>query len=66
MYLVIICYKCGRYLLAKGDQKTRQCPYCEARLVLNRAKKIVTAKTAEQASNFLRSLKEKHRTKMVQ
>ena len=66
MYLVIICYKCGRYLLAKTDQKTRRCPYCEARLVLNRAKRVMTAKTASQASNILRSLKEKRRAKMVQ
>jgi len=66
MYLVVICYKCGQYLLAKTDQKTRQCPYCEAKLVLNRAKKIMTAKTARQASSLLRNLKEKHRTERVQ
>jgi len=66
MYLVIICYKCGQYLLAKTDQNTRQCPYCEAKLVLNRTKKVMTAKTAKQASNLLRSLKEKRGTKMVQ
>ena len=59
MYLVIICYKCGRYLLAKTDQKTRRCPYCEVRLALNKARRITTAKTARQASDLLRSLRER-------
>jgi len=63
MYSVIICYRCGQYLLAKDSQKTKQCPYCDARLVLVQTKKVRRAETAQQASHLLRSLKEKRRTK---
>ncbi|MBA7652684.1 hypothetical protein ES703_60523 [subsurface metagenome] len=38
MYVVFVCYNCGRFLLAKSTQKTRRCPYCEARLTLIKTK----------------------------
>lgn len=57
MYVVIVCYGCGRFLLAKGAQKTKCCPYCAARLKLVSAKKIVHVKTAQEASNYIRALK---------
>ena len=63
MYSVIICYRCGQYLLAKNDQKTKRCPYCDARLVVVQTKKVKHAETAKQASHLLRSLKEKRGTK---
>ncbi|MCK5593102.1 DUF1922 domain-containing protein, partial [Candidatus Bathyarchaeota archaeon] len=55
MYVVIICYKCGQLLLAKTDQKTRQCPYCETRLILDKTKKVASAKTAQEASVLVRA-----------
>ena len=57
MYLVIVCYGCGRFLLAMGDQKTKCCPYCAVRLKLTKTKKIAYMKTVQEASNYIRSLK---------
>ncbi len=57
MYLVIMCYKCGQFLLSKTNQKTRQCPYCETRLILKKTKKVAQTKTAKEASNLIGALK---------
>lgn len=59
MYVVIACYKCGQLLLAKTDQRTRHCPYCEARLILDKTKRVASAKTAQEASVLIRALKRK-------
>jgi len=60
MYLVIVCYNCGQFLLAKTGQKTRRCPYCETRLVLDKTKKVAHTKTAQEASSVIRALKRKN------
>jgi DNA-directed RNA polymerase subunit RPC12/RpoP len=57
-HAIIVCYKCGQYLLAKMDQKTRQCPYCETKLILNKTKIIASAKTAREASKIIRTMKD--------
>jgi DNA-directed RNA polymerase subunit RPC12/RpoP len=59
MYMVVVCYRCGRLLLAKTGQKTRRCPYCEARLELDKTKKVVHVETAQKASGVIRVLKKK-------
>jgi DNA-directed RNA polymerase subunit RPC12/RpoP len=59
MFVVVICYGCGRFLLAKSDQKTKRCPYCSTRLTLYKTKKVVTVKTAQEASQYIRALKGK-------
>jgi DNA-directed RNA polymerase subunit RPC12/RpoP len=61
MYLVVLCYRCGQLLLAKTTQKTRSCPRCEARLFLEKAKKVAHAKSASEASSLIRTLKKKRR-----
>jgi len=58
MHAIIVCYKCGQYLLVRMDQKTRQCPYCETKLTLNKSKIIASAKTAREASNLIRTMKD--------
>ncbi|MEM2445265.1 MAG: DUF1922 domain-containing protein [Candidatus Bathyarchaeia archaeon] len=58
-YAVIACGKCGGYLLAKTDQKTRTCPYCGSKILLEKARKVASAKTANEASVLLRRIKEK-------
>jgi len=63
MYVVIVCYKCGRFLLAKAGQKTRRCPHCEAQLVLDKTKRIAKTKTAQEASDLIRALKRKNAEK---
>ena len=66
MYVVVICYGCGRFLLAKGDQKTKRCPYCDSRLKLDRTRKLVYVKTAQEASNYLRALKNRQKNKKTE
>ena len=55
--LIVECNRCGGYLLAANDQKTRTCPYCGKRVDVTRAKKVAAAKTAFEASEILRELK---------
>jgi DNA-directed RNA polymerase subunit RPC12/RpoP len=55
--LVVVCHKCGGLLLAKTEQKTRTCPYCGSTVVLQKARKVASAKSASEASAILRKLK---------
>jgi DNA-directed RNA polymerase subunit RPC12/RpoP len=55
--LVVVCSRCGGLLLAKAQQKTRTCPHCGFTVVLAKAKKLASAKTANEASVILRKLK---------
>lgn len=55
--LIVVCSRCGGLLLAKDEQKTRTCPYCGSKVVLNKAKKVASAKNAYEASEILRKLK---------
>ena len=57
MYVVVVCYGCGRYLLAMSSQKTKRCPYCSAQLTLVKAKKVARVKSAQEASERIRMLK---------
>ncbi|MEM3765514.1 MAG: DUF1922 domain-containing protein [Candidatus Bathyarchaeia archaeon] len=62
-YAIVVCGECGGYLLAKSGQKSRTCPYCGSRILLEKAKKVVMAENADEASKILRRLKEKAATK---
>ena len=61
MYLVVVCYNCGRFLLAKAAQETKTCSYCGGRLKLVKTKKLVQVRTAQEASNYIRALKSKRK-----
>jgi len=56
-FLIVVCRKCGGLLLARAEQKTRTCPYCGSKVVLDKAKKIASAGNAYEASKILRKLK---------
>ncbi|MBX5328328.1 MAG: DUF1922 domain-containing protein [Candidatus Bathyarchaeota archaeon] len=56
-FLIVVCSKCGGFLLAKAAQKTRTCPYCGFKVELKKAKKVASAKTAYEASAILRKIK---------
>lgn len=56
-FLVVVCPKCGGFLLAKAEQKTRTCPYCGSKVFLEKAKKEASANTLQEASMILRKLK---------
>lgn len=55
---VVVCARCGGLLLAKVEQKTRTCPYCGSKVVLEKAKKVASAKTTLEASTLLQRLKQ--------
>jgi len=55
--LIIVCSRCGGLLLAKADQKTRSCPHCGFTILLQKAKKLASANTANEASVMLRKMK---------
>jgi DNA-directed RNA polymerase subunit RPC12/RpoP len=55
--LVVVCSRCGGFLLARAEQKTRTCPYCGFKVDLDKAKKIASTGTAQEAATILRKLK---------
>ncbi len=55
--LIVKCTKCGGYILAAKDQKTKVCPYCGTSVNLQKAQKIAAATDAFQASEILKKLK---------
>jgi DNA-directed RNA polymerase subunit RPC12/RpoP len=60
---VIVCSRCGNLLLAKSEQKTRTCPHCGYTVVVEKAKKLATANSANEASIILRKLKSEAATR---
>lgn len=65
-YAVVACGRCGGYTLANMDKKSRTCPYCGSKILLEKAQKVAVAKTAMEASNMLRKIKEKKAEKGVE
>lgn len=55
--LVVVCSRCGGLLLARDEQKTRTCPHCGFKVDLDKARKVASAETAQEASTILRKLK---------
>jgi DNA-directed RNA polymerase subunit M/transcription elongation factor TFIIS len=55
--LIVECSNCGGLLLAKATQKARECPHCSYTITLQKAKKLASADTANEASVMLRKLK---------
>jgi DNA-directed RNA polymerase subunit RPC12/RpoP len=56
-FLIVVCSRCGGFLLARAGQKTRTCPYCGFKVEPLKAKKVASAETAYEASEMLRKLK---------
>jgi DNA-directed RNA polymerase subunit RPC12/RpoP len=56
-FLIIVCGRCGKLLLAKAEQKARTCPYCGFKVAIEKAKRVASAENAHQASTILRKLK---------
>jgi DNA-directed RNA polymerase subunit RPC12/RpoP len=56
-FLIVVCSKCGGLLAAKAGQKTRVCPYCDFKIVLDRSKRVAVADNAREASIILKRLK---------
>ncbi|MEM1540428.1 MAG: DUF1922 domain-containing protein [Candidatus Bathyarchaeia archaeon] len=58
-YIIVTCSKCRGYLLAKASQKSRTCPYCGSRVLLEKARRVASAEKADAALMMLRKLKER-------
>jgi len=58
-FVVVVCGKCRGLLAAKAGQKTRTCPYCGSRIVLDKSKRVAVANNARDASVILKKLKRK-------
>ena len=56
-FLIVVCGKCGGFLLAKVEQKARTCPYCGFKVLVEKAKKVASAQNAYEASEILRKVK---------
>jgi len=59
--LIIVCSRCGGLLLSNADQKTKSCQYCGIRIIVEKAKKLASAKTALEASKILKKIKTKNK-----
>lgn len=58
-YLIVKCNTCSGYSIVKSIQKTKICPYCGSKIILQNARKIASADSAEKAAEILKRLKEK-------
>jgi len=58
-FVIVVCSKCGGLLAAKAEQKTRICPYCGFKIVLDKSKRVAVANSAREASMILKRLKRK-------
>jgi DNA-directed RNA polymerase subunit RPC12/RpoP len=56
-YLVVECSTCKRFLLAASDKKTRTCPYCGKRVLIEEARVAAQSESAEKARLALQELK---------
>jgi acetyl-CoA carboxylase beta subunit len=55
--LILKCTKCGGYILAAQEQKTKNCPYCGTNVNLQKAQRVAAAKDAVEASEIIKRLK---------
>ena len=51
------CVRCGRFLLAKTQVKTKTCPYCNIRFSLDTATVVGHADSSDEAKVMLSELK---------
>jgi DNA-directed RNA polymerase subunit RPC12/RpoP len=56
-FLIAVCTRCGRFIIAKAEQKTKTCPYCGFKVPIYEARKVASAENAYEASEILRKLK---------
>ena len=59
-FVIARCVRCGRFLLSKAGVKTKICPYCNARFVLDRATAVACSESAQKARQMLAELKKRH------
>ena len=59
-FVVIRCRKsdCGKFSYCKADQKTKMCPYCEKRIIVEKAVKTEVS-TVAQARKLVQEFNKK-------
>jgi DNA-directed RNA polymerase subunit M/transcription elongation factor TFIIS len=57
-YYIIACPKCQQFLLARQGVKTRNCPYCGARMNLAKVEVLWMTSDLKEARSVLRSKRE--------
>ncbi|MEW6069009.1 MAG: DUF1922 domain-containing protein [Candidatus Thermoplasmatota archaeon] len=62
MFLIYRCRRCGRFLIAKPEQKTKRCPSCNYMTDFGRVKLTVyaRAKNSLEAIYLVQQLQEKY------
>jgi len=60
--VIVECGQCKGLLLAAKSQKTRTCPYCGARVDLQKGKRVGSAENAFEASEMMRKIKAKRKS----
>ncbi len=55
--LIVECDKCKGLMLVGGDQKTRTCPFCGAKVNVQRVKRLASAENSMMASEILKKIK---------
>ena len=61
MYVIVRCPKCHQHTMAKATQKTRTCPYCNTRIIIenHKVKTVTTGKIAiEEVKKYNARMKE--------
>lgn len=59
-FVIARCVRCGRFLLSRAGVKTKICPYCNARFVLDKATIVACTESAQKAKQMLAELKKRH------
>lgn len=55
--VIIKCPKCAGLMLVSTTQKTKLCPYCGTKVIVQKAQKIAAADSSAQAQAILQKLK---------
>ena len=59
---IVECSRCSGLMLAAAGQRTKTCPYCGARVDLQRKLPLAKAENAFEASEILRKIKNQRQT----
>ncbi|MEM2123047.1 MAG: DUF1922 domain-containing protein [Candidatus Bathyarchaeia archaeon] len=57
VFIILACDKCGQTLLARGENRTRRCPYCGNLIKITRLNIVASTEDAETARELLKSYK---------
>lgn len=62
-YVVVNCPRCGEFMLARTDNRTRSCPRCGYRAEIRRLRVLGRADSPSQAVKLIQSMKQRNPSK---